>query len=40
MASHLDCKGGKHTVRLVVRGERYERSTGAEVGIDDLVVFH
>jgi hypothetical protein len=32
-------KGGKHTVRLVVRGERYERSTGAEVGIDDLVVF-
>ncbi len=30
---------GKHTVRLVARGERYGASTGTEVGIMDLVVF-
>ena len=30
---------GKHTVRLVVRGETYPGSAGAEVGIDDCIVF-
>ena len=29
----------KHAVRLVVRGEPYPGSRGAELGIDDLVVF-
>jgi hypothetical protein len=32
-------KNGKHLVRLVVRGEPFGESKGAEVGIDDLVVF-
>jgi hypothetical protein len=32
-------KNGKHTVRLVVRGESYPGSKGSEVGVDDLVVF-
>jgi hypothetical protein len=32
-------KNGKHIVRLVVRGEPYPGSGGAEVGIDDLVLF-
>ena len=32
-------KSGKHTVRLVVRGETYPGSAGAEVGIDDCIVF-
>jgi hypothetical protein len=32
-------KPGKHTVRLVVRGEPYAGSKGSEVGIDDLVIF-
>ena len=32
-------KNGRHTVRLVVRGERYGASTGADIGITDLVVF-
>jgi hypothetical protein len=30
---------GKHSLRIVVRGERYGDSTGADIGIDDLVVF-
>ena len=30
---------GSHTVRLVVRGEPYGESAGAQVVIDDLVVF-
>ena len=36
-------KAGKHTVKLVVRGERYTRpgvsSSGTAIGIEDLVVF-
>jgi hypothetical protein len=32
-------KPGKHTVRLVVRGESYGDSGGADVGIEDLVIF-
>jgi hypothetical protein len=32
-------KSGKHTLRLVVRGEPYDGSSGAEIGIQDLVVF-
>ena len=32
-------KPGKHTLRLVVRGEPYPGSSGAEVGIQDLVIF-
>jgi hypothetical protein len=32
-------KNGKHTVRLVVRGEPYAESKGSEIGIDDLIVF-
>jgi hypothetical protein len=32
-------KNGKHDLRLVVRGEPYPGSTGAEISIDDLVVF-
>ena len=30
---------GKHIVRLVVRGEPYGSSGGADIGIDDLVIF-
>jgi hypothetical protein len=30
---------GKHTVRLVVRGEPYGDSTGTDVSIDGLIVF-
>ena len=30
---------GKHSVRLVVRGEPYAGSPGAEIGVQDLVVF-
>ena len=32
-------KPGKHWVRLVVRGEAYPGSAGADIGIQDLVVF-
>jgi hypothetical protein len=32
-------KNGKHALRLVVLGETYPGSSGAEVGIDDLIVF-
>ncbi|MDX2154171.1 MAG: ADP-ribosylglycohydrolase family protein [Bryobacteraceae bacterium] len=32
-------KNGKHTLRLVVLGEPYPGATGAEIGIDHLVVF-
>jgi hypothetical protein len=32
-------KNARHTVRVAVRGERYPGSKGADVGIDDLVVF-
>jgi hypothetical protein len=36
-AFHL--KNGEHTVRLVVRGEPYGGSKGAEIGINDLIIF-
>jgi hypothetical protein len=36
-AFHL--KNAKHTVRLVVLGEPYPGSSGADIGITDLVVF-
>lgn len=32
-------KNGRHALRLVVRGERYPGSSGAEISIDDLVIF-
>lgn len=32
-------KPGNHSLRIVVRGEPYPGSKGAEIGIDDLVVF-
>jgi hypothetical protein len=32
-------KPGRHSLRLVVRGEPYPGSGGADVGIDDLIVF-
>lgn len=32
-------KNGKHTVRVVVRGEPYGASTGSEIAVEDLVVF-
>lgn len=32
-------KPGKHTIRLVVRGEPYGESKGTEIGVDNLVVF-
>ena len=32
-------KPGKHTVRLVVRGEPYGDSAGSAIGIEDLVIF-
>jgi hypothetical protein len=32
-------KNGEHQVRLAVRGERYERSSGAKVSLDDIIVF-
>ncbi len=32
-------KDAKHAVRVVVRGERYPGSKGADVGIDSLVIF-
>jgi hypothetical protein len=32
-------KPGKHTLKIIVRGESYSDSGGADVGIDDLVVF-
>lgn len=32
-------KNGKHTLRLVVLGERYGESKGTDIAIDDLVVF-
>ena len=35
----FNLKGGSHTVRLVVRGEPMNDSSGAEIGITDLVVF-
>ncbi|MFN8060529.1 MAG: ADP-ribosylglycohydrolase family protein [Vicinamibacterales bacterium] len=30
---------GTHTIRVVVRGERFGESTGADVSIEDLIVF-
>ena len=30
---------GRHTVRLVVRGEKYKDSSGADINIEDLVLF-
>jgi hypothetical protein len=30
---------GKHTLRLVVRGERFGESAGTEIRVTDLVVF-
>jgi hypothetical protein len=32
-------KNGKHTVKLVVRGEPYPGSTGSEISLDDIIVF-
>ncbi|MFB3827600.1 MAG: ADP-ribosylglycohydrolase family protein [Bryobacteraceae bacterium] len=32
-------KNAKHTVRLVVRGEQYKNSQGADVGVDGLIYF-
>ncbi len=32
-------KPGKHSVRLVVLGERYPESGGADVSVDDLIVY-
>ena len=32
-------KSGKHTVRVVVRGEPYGEGKGTDVAIEDLVVF-
>ena len=32
-------KNGKHTVRVVVRGEKYKASSGAVVGVAELVPF-
>jgi hypothetical protein len=32
-------KNGKHEIRLVVRGEPYEGSTGTDIAVQDLVVF-
>jgi hypothetical protein len=32
-------RNGRHSLRLVVRGEPYSGSTGSEIGIDDLVIF-
>ncbi len=36
----FNLRPGKHTIRLVVLGEPYPQSAGAEVAIDDLIVFH
>jgi hypothetical protein len=35
----FNLKPGKHTVRLVVRGEPYPGSKGSDIAIEDLVVF-
>ena len=35
----FDLPAGKHTVRLVVRGEKFRDSTGAEIRIHDLIVY-
>ena len=35
----FNLRGGSHTVRLVVRGEPMNDSSGADIGITDLVVF-
>ncbi len=35
----FNLKPGKHTVRLVVRGESYGDSKGTEIGVDSLIVF-
>jgi ADP-ribosylglycohydrolase len=35
----FDLPAGKHTVRLVVRGEKFRESTGAEIRIRDLIVY-
>lgn len=32
-------KNGQHTIRLVVRGEKWGPSTGSKVSIDDLIIF-
>ncbi len=32
-------KNGQHSIRLVVRGEPYEHSTGAAISLSDIVVF-
>jgi hypothetical protein len=30
---------GRHSIRIAVRGERYPGSNGAEIAIEDLVIF-
>ena len=35
----FDLPAGKHTVRLVVRGEKFRESTGAEIRIHDLIIY-
>jgi ADP-ribosylglycohydrolase len=35
----FDLPSGKHTLRLVVRGERFRESTGTEICIHDLIVY-
>lgn len=32
-------KPGKHNVKIVVRGEKYRDASGADIGIQDLVIF-
>jgi hypothetical protein len=32
-------RSGRHTVRIVVRGEPYGNSGGAEIALEDLVIF-
>jgi hypothetical protein len=32
-------KNGKHTVRMVIRGEPYPGSKGSDVGVDEFVIF-
>jgi hypothetical protein len=35
----FNLKPGRHEVRLVVRGETYGESNGADISIHDFVVF-
>jgi ADP-ribosylglycohydrolase len=35
----FDLPAGKHTIRLVVRGERFRESSGSEIRIHDLIVY-